>query len=110
MVEYKDLAITGALIEEMPKDDRWFEIVSKPFYEELQSFNNPEKKVEKLAMSIKLHDGRNGTYYPNKRSHRAMCRVAKTTEMDNWVGLKFYWGKILKQIVGQSGEKDVLYV
>lgn len=110
MVEYKDLAITGDLIVSMPESERWFEIVDKPFYEEFTSYNDPTKKQDKLVLPVKLSDGRSGSYYPNKRSHRAMARLAGTTEMDDWVGKKFMWGKILKQIVGQSGEKDVLYV
>ena len=109
MVGYRDLAITGELVVNMPESERWFEVTDKPFYEELQSFNNPDKMIEKLALSIKLSDGRNGTYYPNKRSHRAMARITKTTEMDEWVGKKFLWGKIMKTMVAGQ-EKDVLYI
>ena len=97
MVEYKDLAVTGELIVSMPEKERWFLILDKPSYEEIQSYNDPEKTIEKLFIPIRLSDGRTAQYYPNKRSHRAMARLTKDTEMDNWVGKKFVWGKILKQ-------------
>jgi len=109
MAEFKNLALTGDMIVKMPEAERWFEIVEEPSYESLTSFNDPSKKVEKLILHIKLANGSLVDYFPNTRSSRVIARSIGT-DMSKWIGTKWLWGKILKQLVGQSGEKDVLYI
>ena len=109
MAEFKNLALTGEMIIKFPEAERWFEIVDEPKYEELTSFNDPSKKVEKLLIPIKLSNGNTMDYFINSRSSRLIARTMGT-DMSKWRGTKWCWGKILKQLVGQSGEKDVLYV
>src|SRR3990167_5749980 len=109
MAEFKNLALTGEMVAQMKEADRWFEIIEEPSYEQLTSFNDPAKKVEKLLLHIKLQDGRTCDYFPNTRSSRVIARTIGT-DMSKWINTKWVWGKILKQLVGQSGEKDVLYI
>lgn len=109
MAEFKNLALTGEMIEKMPEAERWFEIVEEPRYESLTSFNDPSKKVEKLLLHVKLSNGNSVDYFPNTRSSRIIAKSIGT-DMSKWKATKWFWGKILKQLVGQSGEKDVLYI
>lgn len=109
MAEFKNLALTGEMIIKMPEAERWFEIVDEPKYESLTSFNDPSKKVEKLLLPIQLSNGSKLDYFINTRSSRQIARTIGT-DMSKWKNTKWYWGKILTQLVGQSGEKDVLYV
>lgn len=108
MAEFKNLALTGQMIADMPEHDRWFEIVEEPTYEQLTSFNDPSKKVEKLLFHVRLSNGNVVDYFPNMRSMRVIARTLGT-DMSKWAGSKWKW-KILKQLVGSSGEKDVLYI
>ena len=109
MAEFKNLALTGAMIAALPEAERWFEIVEEPKYEEVTSFQDPSKKIEKLILHIKLSNETTLDYFPNTRSSRVIARTIGT-DMAKWKGTKWVWGKILKQLVGQSGEKDVLYI
>lgn len=108
MSEFKDLAVTGELITGLAESERWFEVTAEPFYEAIENAD-PSKKKEKLTLPVKLGNGQTGVYYPNRTSSRKMAVIAKTTDMNKWIGMKFYWGNILKQnVAGQV--KDVLYV
>ncbi len=109
MAEFKNLALTGEMVVGLKEAERWFEIIEEPTYEQLTSFTDPSKKVEKLLLHIRLSDGRTCDYFPNTRSSRCIAR-ASGTDMSKWIGTKWVWGKILKQLVGASGEKDVLYI
>jgi len=114
MVQSQNLAITGELIVSMPESERHFEVIDKPRYEAYPTQQDPSgEKNKKLAVLIKLSNEAQGIYYPNKTSANRMTTLCLqklgNTEMDNWVGQKFYWGNILKQKIG-SGLKDVLYV
>lgn len=107
MVQFEDRSVTGDLIAGMAEADRWFEVVSKPYYEEVETKEGEVRR--KLAIPIKFHDGRLGVYYPNRTSCRAMDKIANTIDMDDWVGKKFYWGRVLDMNV--FGEvKKVPYV
>ena len=108
MTEFKNLALTGEMIENMPEGDRWFELIAEPTYEQLTSFNNPDKQVEKLLFSIRLSNGSLLDYFPNTRSSRFIARKIGT-DMAKWVGTKWSWS-VVKQMVGSSGMKDVLYI
>jgi len=107
VVQFEDRAVTGEIVFAMPENERWFEIVEKPFYEELKDKSGETQR--KLTIRIKFSDGRMGIYYPNRTSCRAMDRITNALDMDDWVGKKFYWGKILDQNVFGE-QKKVPYV
>ena len=109
MAEFEDMAISGDLVKALKDEERWFEIVSPPYYEDIPSKEDPDKKERKLQMFIQLSDGRKGTYIPNRTSSRRMAVLAMTNDMEKWVGLKFFWGQVLQMnVFGQA--KDVPYV
>ena len=111
MSEFKDLAVEGAAIAAMPKEKRWFEITEpEPRYESVPSLEDPSKSKDKLIISVKLSNSSKAEYYPNKTSSRKIANLSMTTNMQTWIGKMFLWGDIVKQKVGSSGMKDVLYV
>lgn len=96
MVQFEDRAVTGDLVKAMPEAERWFEVIEKPYYEEVESKDGMKRK---LAVRIKFSDGRMGVYYPNRTSAREMDRSTNAMDMDDWVGKKFHWGRLLQQNV-----------
>lgn len=110
MAEFEDFAITGEYVVNMKAEDRHFEIIEKPGYENYPTENDPTgEKKRKLALKVKLSTGQTATYYPNRTSSRRIAVLLKDTNMDNWVGKKFFWGEITKQKVAGVA-KDVLYI
>ena len=109
MAEFEDMAITGDIVKALPEEERWFEIIKAPYYEDLVSLRDENKKDRKLMIYIKLSDGRSGYYVPNRTSSRKMAVLAETNDMDKWVGMKFFWGAILQQnVFGET--KQVPYI
>jgi len=110
MAEFEDFAITGEFVVNMKLEERHFEIVQKPGYENYPTENDPTgEKKRKLALKIKLSTGQTATYYPNRTSSRKIAVLLGNTNMDSWVGKKFFWGQIVKQKVA-GHDKDVLYI
>lgn len=109
MTEFKDLAVEGQAIFEMPESMRWAEIVDpEPRYEEIPSLQTPGETKEKLIMNVRLSNGSLAEYYPNKTSARFIASRLGTN-MKNWKGNIIVWGSILDQnVAGQK--KKVLYV
>ena len=109
MTEFKDLAVEGQAIFEMPESMRWCEIINpEPRYEEIPSLQTPGEMKEKLIVNVKLANGSMAEYYPNKTSARFIAsRIG--TNMSEWKGHVIVWGSILDQnVAGQK--KKVLYV
>ena len=111
MAKFEDLAVTGDLVTGMPEAERWFEIIDKPTYENYPTEGDPTgEKRRKLALKVNLGNGQSGTYYPNRTSARRIATLTRESDMDKWIGKKFFWGEIVKQKVGNQGIKDVLYI
>jgi len=110
MAQFEDFAITGEYVLNMKAEDRHFEIIEKPSYENYPTENDPSgEKKRKLALKIRLSTGQLATYYPNRTSSRKIAVLLRDTNMDNWVGKQFIWGEITKQKVAGIN-KDVLYI
>ena len=114
MTDEWNIAVDGASIFELPEAERFATIVTPtPEYKTDEGGTNPEKTKTKLIMTVKLSDGRQADYYPNRTSARAIARILKTDlskeKMAGWVGKTIVWGKILDMMVGGQ-EKKVLYV
>lgn len=110
MTEFKDFAVTGELVAKMPTEQRYFTIIAQPRYEPYPTPEDPEgKKKEKLALDVELSNGQKGVYYPNRTSARKIAALTGKTDMNLWVGVKLFWGKVLQQqVAGQI--KDVPYI
>ena len=108
MSEFRDLAVEGSAIANLEPAKRYAEIIKpEPRYEEIQSLNNPDKTNKKLILTVKLSNGSQAEYYPNKTSGRFIAnRIG--TNMSDWIGKKIFW-RVLKQLVA-GDEKDVLYI
>jgi hypothetical protein len=104
--QVEGVAVTGEQVKNL--QDKTFTIVNPiPYYTDVPSFDDPEKKVRKLHLNVQLSNGDIGEYMPNKTSIRTI--VAKAgMKLEAWVGFKgeFY---TLSQRVGQ-GMKEVIYV
>jgi len=114
MTEGWNIAVEGAAIEAMPKEQRYAKIVEPaPVYKVDEGGTNPEKSKIKLIMTVQLSDGRTADYYPNRTSARRIAAILKTDlkdeSMKKWVGKVIIWGKIMDMVVG-GVDKKVLYV
>lgn len=114
MIEEWSIAIEGAQIFAMPKDERWAKIIEPaPAYMKDEQAPNADKNKIKLIANVELSDGRKAQYYMNRTSARFVAGQLKTDlseeGMKAWVGKIVVWGKILDQNVGGQ-EKKVLYV
>ena len=104
--QVEGIAVTGEQIKNL--QDKSFEIISPtPHYTDVPSFDKPTEKVRKLHVTVRLSNGDEAEYMPNKTSIKAIVARAGL-KLDAWVGFKgeFY---TLSQKVGQ-GIKDVIYV
>lgn len=106
MSEFKDMAVTGELVFNMPQTARWFKIIDEPFYEyvEVEEKGQKEKK-EKLTIPIQLSNGDKGLYYPNRTSARVIRNLVGSNDFKEWIGNCFVWGKILDQNVFGNAKK-----
>jgi len=105
--EYEDMAVIGELVDEMPEKERYFKIRDSPYYEMHEQKDGTKKK--KVTIPVELSDGRKGIYYPNRTSERKIAFLARTNKFSEWVGMIFYWGKVLdQQVFGE--QKKVPYV
>ena len=105
MVQVKGMSISGEHIKTL--EDKSFFVISKPTYIEKDDLNHPGEKVEVLMMKVKLADGSEMEYYPNKTSRKAMVNLYGT-ELDNCVSHKFVW-KVAEE-KGFGKDLLVLYV
>ena len=111
-MSYK-LAVEGEAIAELPEDERFADIVEEPKYMQKTSLSDPEKKIEKLIMNVKITGKNLAEYFPNLTSARLIANKLKTgleeEDLKKWVGNRIFWGKIAEQNVG-GNIKKVLYV
>ena len=107
MVEFRDFAIAGELIESFPESERWFELIDEPYYKKEDNPN--EKDEESLIFPVKLSNGAQGKYYPNRTSSRRIAILNKSTNMSDWKNKKYLWGFIEKKNIF-GGIKTIIYV
>lgn len=105
--EYEDMAVTGDIVKEIPEEERYFTIRESPYYEKHEQKDGTVKK--KVTVPMTLSDGRKGVYYPNKTSERKIAALARTNKFREWIGMTFFWGKVLDQNVFGE-QKKVPYV
>lgn len=105
MVNVKGLSVSGDLIA--TAEDKTFFVCAAPHYEEVPDLRNPEQKKEKLIVPVRLPDGSDMDYYPNKSSVKQMT-AQYGFNMDKWVGHRFEWLIADQNIAGQM--KKVLFV
>ena len=114
MTEEWNIAVEGAAINALPKEQRYARIVEPaPAYKQDEGGTNPEKQKVKLIMCVELADGRKADYYPNRTSARKVASILKTDlaeeSLKKWIGKYLVWGNISDQMVG-GVPKKVLYI
>ena len=105
-MKVEGIAIDGQQVEEMSNKN--FEIIKSPTYEEYPDLDDPNKTKRRLKIIVKLSDGVEMDWFPNKTSIKTMTKK-EGLEMDNWVGKKFEW-KVLEQQVAGNLRKVIFIV
>jgi len=105
MALLEGIAVSGEYVENLK--DKTFTIIKAPHYEEVTDLDKPEEKRRRLVMTIRLADGSELTYYPNKTSQKTMANLWGY-QMDNWISKKFEWLTIKQKVMGDM--KTVLFV
>ena len=105
MAVLEGIAVSGEYVCQLK--DKSFTVVKAPHYEEQPDLDDPEKKVRKLIICVRLADGSEMNYYPNKTSQKTMANLWGY-EMDNWLNKKFIWNTSEQKVMGQ--QKQVLFV
>ncbi|MEK6882076.1 MAG: hypothetical protein AABY22_20840 [Nanoarchaeota archaeon] len=105
MVIVEGIGVSGEIIE--PLKDKTFTVIKAPHYIEVSDLQNEGKKLRKLAMDVRLSDGRELEYKPNKTSLKMMTSIWGF-EMDNWIGKRFEWQVANQNVMGKI--EKVLFV
>lgn len=98
-------ALAGEYVKGL--EDKTFEIIDLPIYEEGQDLDNPAKTKRKMVLQVKLANGTCIKYYPNKTSQKVIIEK-KGYELSAWMG---YCGvfETKSQMVGNQ-EREVIYI
>ena len=105
MVFVEGIAVSGEFIDTL--DNKEFEIIKAPHYIELPDLENPSLMKKKVIMEIRLSDGSELSYYPNKSSLKTMTSHWGY-EMDNWLGKRFQFYVSKQKVMGT--DKKVLFI
>ena len=97
--------VSGEYIDTLA--DKSFVVLKGPAYEEQPDLDNPDKMKRKLKMFVRIGDGSERDYYPNKTSGKTM-ELMWGGNMDNWIGKKFQWNVVQQQV--RKELKKVLFV
>ena len=97
-------ALTGEFVKTLA--DKSFEVVGQRT-QEVPDMDNPKLMKKKHILTIKLYDGTQIDYFPNKTSMTVIINK-RGHKLSHWVGFK---GKFItkNQVVGKT-EKDVIYI
>lgn len=86
-------------------EDKTFEILEKPYYEEFQD-REKEQAKRKLVLTISFNGDR-VTYYPNKTSiGKIVKKVGR--RLEEWVGFKGEFETVKMNVGGET--KDVIQI
>ena len=105
MVVVEGIAVSGEIIE--PVEDKTFTVIKAPHYENVPDAQNPDKQIRRLVVEVRLSDGRELEYKPNKTSIKTMTELYGF-EMDNWINKKFLWTVADQNVMGKM--QKVLFV
>lgn len=96
-------ALTGDIISGLKNKE--FTIISAPRYVEREDFKDATKTVKKMVLDVKLFDGVETEYFPNKTAQTTILNE-RGYRLANWVGYK---GKfVVREIqIGKEMKKAV---
>lgn len=104
-IEFLPGTITADEIEN--RQDKTFTITGYGM-RTMRSLDDESKQVEKLVLTVKLSDGTELDYFPNKTSQDTMRNTVGTRILKEWVGKTFEW-EVLKQNIA-GNKRNVLFV
>jgi len=104
-IEFLAGTITADEIEN--RKDKTFTIIGYGM-RTLRSLDDESKQVEKLVLKVKLSDGTELDYFPNKTSQDTMRNKLGTRLMKDWLNKTFEWEVQKTMIAGTK--RNVLYV
>jgi len=76
-------------------------------YRDTPDFNGQGTTERKLILKVRISNGQELDYYPNKTSQKVLAHLFGF-DMDGWIGKKATWGIIENMVLGDK--KKILFV
>jgi len=108
MVKVEGMNVEAQAIANLEEEQRYFSIREAPHYEDVPDFKDPDKRVRKLIIPVKIYNGDELDYFPNRTSQKKMTELTGTHEMNNWTGKIFKWECMKQKVHGK--DSWVLYI
>lgn len=94
----QDFDLSGELVSALK--DKHFEITDA-YYTMLPDFKNPEEKVKKMTLKVKLVTGQILIYHPNKTAQKSIMSV-RGPRLPDWIGYNGEFEAIEQNIAGKK--------
>ena len=97
MAFIEGIAVSGNYIDTLSY--KTFVVIKAPHYEESPDLDNPEQMKRKLMMEVRLSDGSELAYFPNRTSQKTIASLWGY-DMDKWIGKRFIWTVTSQKVRG----------
>ena len=96
--------VSGEYIDTL-KDKNFTVLICQ--YRDFKDFDNKDKPKRKLVLKVRISNGQELDYFPNKTSQKSMAKMWGI-DMDEWIGKSAVWA-IKTQLV-RGEDKKILFV